>query len=318
MNYDIYRYLLTIVKTRSITRAAEELHISQPALTKALRKQEEELGVKLFDRKILPITPTYAGERYFENVRKLLEIEEGLRDEMHNIANGTQERVRIGIPVNRGVTWLPHILLEFRKVHPEVEVKVMDGADTEFEKALLNNSLDFCISTMPVMSQNFDFELAGSFPICLISSSEHPLARYVDIKSNSFSSPQYVDPQLLNEQNFLTVMPGQSMHRITMQILEKYALRVNIVMQLSSLHTVTTLAAAGYGLAFTTYQGAKVAIERKEFHPLFYTVEDPVYQRYNVIVYKKNRIFTPAVRALIDLAREELIHFPQPKVKVRH
>ena len=63
MNTDIYHYLLTVAKTRNITRAAEMLHISQPALTKAIRRQEKELGVTLFARTTSPLTLTYAGER---------------------------------------------------------------------------------------------------------------------------------------------------------------------------------------------------------------------------------------------------------------
>ena len=94
MNTDIYHYLLTVAKTRNITRAAEMLHISQPALTKAIRRQEKELGVTLFDRTTSPLTLTYAGERFLESARKLLDIGTAMREEMKNIASGAKERVR--------------------------------------------------------------------------------------------------------------------------------------------------------------------------------------------------------------------------------
>jgi len=318
VNFDIYRYLLTIEKTRNITHAAEELHISQPALTKALRRQENELGVKLFDRNSSPLVLTYAGERYFENVRRLLTIEQGLREEMHDIASGAKERVRMGITVERGSLWLSQILPRFMKMHPEVDVKVVEGVNAEFEKALENNDLDFCVSTLPISSPNVVYELAGCSPIYIISSSDHPLASYADLVTNSTSCPQYLAPSLLNGQKFLTLMPGQGMYRIAMHIFEKYAIRANIIMQLTSQRTVTSLAAAGMGLAFTTRSGAEWVLKNTAFHPVFYTVEDPMYQRYNIIVYKKDKVFTPPVRALIDLTRDVILHFPQPKVKVRH
>ena len=61
MNVDVYRYLMTVAKVRNITKAAAQLHISQPALTKAIHRQEKELGVTLFDRSVQPLTLTYAG-----------------------------------------------------------------------------------------------------------------------------------------------------------------------------------------------------------------------------------------------------------------
>ena len=82
MNNDIYRYLLTVAQTRNITRAAEMLHISQPALTKAIRRQEKDLGVTLFDRSTMPLKLTYAGERFLESARKLLDIGTAMREEM--------------------------------------------------------------------------------------------------------------------------------------------------------------------------------------------------------------------------------------------
>jgi LysR family cyn operon transcriptional activator len=318
VNTDIYRYLLTIEKTRNITHAAEQLHISQPALTKALHKQEAILGIRIFNRDSSPLTLTYAGERYFENIRRLLEIEQEMEHEMHDIASGAKERVRVGITVERGASWLPRILPLFVKEHPEVDVQIREDVNAAFERALLNNELDFCVSTLPVNESKLEYELAGSGGIYLISSSDHPLAAYADLRTNSIQYPQYLDPQLLNGQKFITLKPGQGMYRIATYLFEKYALNVQIIMQLTSQRTVTSLAAAGMGLAFTTRSGAEWVLENTAFHPVFYTVEDPMYQRYNIIVYKKDKVFTPPVRALIDLTRDVILHFPQPKVKVRH
>ena len=132
MNTDIYHYLLTVAKTRNITRAAEMLHISQPALTKAIRRQEKELGVTLFDRTTSPLTLTYAGERYLESARKLLDIGSSLREEMKNIASGAKERVRMGITVERGAPEEapePENFDEDLPDEPEAEAKEAEEAE---------------------------------------------------------------------------------------------------------------------------------------------------------------------------------------------
>ncbi|MBQ8090889.1 MAG: LysR family transcriptional regulator [Pyramidobacter sp.] len=318
MNTDIFHYLITVAQTRNITRAAELLHISQPALTKAVRRQERELGVTLFDRSSTPLKLTYAGERYLESARKLLDIGIAMREEMKNIAAGAKERVRLGITVERGTAWLPLILPGFARDYPEVDVRVMEGTNAFFETAILAGQMDFCVSTLPIKSEDIAYEAVNDAPVYLISSAEHPLARFADLKTNSPLRPQYIKPELLEGADFLMLTPSQGMYRITQQVLEKYALHVNTVMQLTSQRTITLLAAAGMGLTFTTYSGATLAAEQKGFRPVFYTLEDPMYYRRNIIAYKKNRVFSPAVLALMDRTKRAILDMTHPKIEIRH
>ena len=318
MNTDIYHYLLTVAKTRNITRAAEMLHISQPALTKAIRRQEKELGVTLFDRGKSPLTLTYAGERFLESARKLLDISDSMHEEMRNIASGAKERVRMGITVERGTAFLPLILPDFSREYPEVEVRVMEGTNAFFERAILDNQMDFCVSTLPIASDDIVYEAVNDAPIYLISSPEHRLARLADPETNSPQRPQYIRPEELEGEKFLTLTPAQGMYRVSQQILEKYALHVNVVMRLTSQRTITLLAAAGMGLTFTTYNGSLLAASQKELHPVFYTVEDPMYYRKNIIAYKRDRVFSPAVLALIERTKRAILSASHPKIEIRH
>ncbi|MBP3836296.1 MAG: LysR family transcriptional regulator [Pyramidobacter sp.] len=318
MNNDIYRYLLTVAQTRNITRAAEMLHISQPALTKAIRRQEKDLGVTLFDRSTTPLKLTYAGERFLESARKLLDIGTAMREEMKNIALGAKERVRLGITVERGTAWLPLILPQFVRDYPGVDVRVMEGTNAFFERAILAGQMDFCVSTLPIGSGDIAYEAVNDAPIYLISSADHPLARFADLSENSPLRPQYIVPELLEGEDFLMLTPAQGVYRVTQLLLEKYALHVKTVMQLTSLRTITLLAAAGMGLTFTTSNGAQLAMAQEQFHPVFYTIEDPMYYRRNIIAWKKDRVFSPAVLALIDRAKRAILDQPHPKIEIRH
>lgn len=318
MNTDIYHYLLTVAQTLNITHAAEMLHISQPALTKAIRRQERELGVTLFDRSSTPLKLTYAGERFLESARKLLDISAAMREEMKNIASGAKERVRLGITVERGTAWLPLILPQFVRDYPGVDVRVMEGTNAFFETAILNGQMDFCVSTLPIKSADIAYEVVNNAPIYLISSAEHPLARCADLKTNSPLRPQYIAPELLEGADFLMLTPSQGMCRITQHMLEKYALRVNIVMQMTSQRTITLLAAAGMGVTFTTYSGALLAAERKDLHTVFYTIEDPMYYRRNIIAYKRSRVFSPAVLALMERTKRAILEQPRCRIRIRH
>jgi DNA-binding transcriptional LysR family regulator len=317
MNFDIYRYLAAVAETRNITRAAQLLHISQPALTKAIRKRERELGVELFDRRTSPLSLTYAGERYLKNLLKLLDIQRSLRQEMDAIAAGTRELLRIGITVERGTTWLPFILPPYAAAHPEVKLQALEGTNESFEKDLLGNRLDLCISTLPVESDDIEYERVNESPVYLVSSPDHPFAREVDLSVNSLLKPHYIAPERLSGEKFLTLLPQQGMYRVAQQIFEKYALKVDVVMRLSSQSTITLLAAAGMGLAFTTYNGGTKALQTAGIHPVFYTVEEPLFCRKNIIAYKKDRVFSPAARDLIALTRSVLCNAPRLQIEIQ-
>ena len=74
MDLDKVTYLLALADTKNYSRAAEQCHISQPALTRYIKNLEEELNVTLFDRSSFPIRLTYAGERYIDGLLKILEM----------------------------------------------------------------------------------------------------------------------------------------------------------------------------------------------------------------------------------------------------
>ncbi|MDY3868615.1 MAG: LysR family transcriptional regulator [Pyramidobacter sp.] len=314
---DICRYLLTVAQTRNITKAAQLLHISQPALTKAIHKRERELGVEFFDRRSSPLALTYAGERYLKNAQKLLDIDAELRQEMDAIARGAAEHVRLGISVERGTAWLPLILPAYAARHPDVKISVVEGTSESFERDLLAGTLDLCVGTLPVESEDIVCETVGESPVYLVSSPSHPFAREADLSVNSLLKPQFIAPERLRGEKFLTLQPQQGMFRTAQQIFEKYAVSVDVVMQLTSQSTVTLLAASGMGLAFTTYAGGLKALSTPGICPVFYTVENPMFCRKDTIATRKDRVFSPAVLDLIALTRTTLRAAPRPRVEVQ-
>ena len=96
MDLDKFTYLLALADTRNYSRAAEQCHISQPALTRYIKNLEEELNVTLFDRSSFPIRLTYAGERYVDGLLKILEMKEKLDKEMREIAGHVQSQDHTG------------------------------------------------------------------------------------------------------------------------------------------------------------------------------------------------------------------------------
>ena len=103
MDINRMKYIITVARTGNISQAARELYLSQPALTKAIQKTEEELGVRLFERDSLPLRLTFAGERYVQQCKKILNIQRTLTREMQDIAQGEKRADRGGNPPGAGL-----------------------------------------------------------------------------------------------------------------------------------------------------------------------------------------------------------------------
>ena len=126
MLYEKLDYVLAIAEEQNLTRAAKKLYISQPTLTMYLNRLEENLGVKLFDRKKNPITITPAGRRYIEKMTEISEEEQILRGELKSVQNPAQT-FRIGSSRVRGHYYLPPLLRILSKQHPDMNFVISLG-----------------------------------------------------------------------------------------------------------------------------------------------------------------------------------------------
>ena len=79
MDFREMLYITAVADCRSVTAAAKRLYISQPSLSYIISKVEQDVGVKLFDRRTYPLTLTYAGEKYVDTARKILLLNDNLR-----------------------------------------------------------------------------------------------------------------------------------------------------------------------------------------------------------------------------------------------
>ena len=118
MNTNHLKYILAIARHKNISNAANELFISQPALTKTLNLIEERYNIKIFDRSHTPLRPTYAGTIFLEEARRTLEAANHLESQMKFLENGQKGRISFGIPSGHGTMYLPYIIPAFKKNTP--------------------------------------------------------------------------------------------------------------------------------------------------------------------------------------------------------
>lgn len=147
------KYIDMIAQTRSLTQAASLLHISQPALHKALHKVENELGTTLFYRKGHESLPTDTGLIVLEYANRILSTLDEMREKILETQNLKSGSVTIGFPSVVGTLYLPQILINFQKKYPEITLKTIEAGANELCSLVENGSLDMAVVVRPVASQ---------------------------------------------------------------------------------------------------------------------------------------------------------------------
>jgi len=176
MNYHELKYILCIAKYQNLTKAAQELYISQPTLTKHLQKLEREMGTKLFSRSGNSYTPTFAGRKYMEYTRKILQIQQDWEKELKDLTENNEGELNVAFPLMRSTCMVPQIMTSFFQKYPKVKVNILEEAYSIQEKLLLNDQLDFGIFNEVHKHPKLEYELLKKEEILLIMPPEHPLA----------------------------------------------------------------------------------------------------------------------------------------------
>lgn len=310
MNYPKYEYVIAIAKTQSISKAAAELYISQPALTKFITKLESELGVKLFNRGTIPITLTFAGEKFVEKAQKIIEIQHNLDKEMEEISKMQKGRLTIGVSASRGEGWLPFILPIFSRKYPNIELRIVEGSFSHLEKLMEQGAIDIVLIATPLDSDKLDYTVLTEERVYLIASSGHPFLRGVDLTKNSLDNPLFIDPRRLDGQDMICLFPGMGMRRILDDLCEIHDIQPNIVLETQSADTAYKLALAGVGLTFAPE--TCVTAYFPSYVPVICTIDKTPLSRKSVACYRKGSYLSLATKTFIDELRA-LLHSQCPK-----
>ena len=119
-----------VVERRSFSQAAEQLGVTQPAVSLQIRSLEQRLGQRLFDRSGRRVEPTEAGLRLYRNAQRLLAVEQQLLEEVAGEGEGELKgRLEIGCSTGPGATVLPLLLCEFQEANPGVAISLSAAGD---------------------------------------------------------------------------------------------------------------------------------------------------------------------------------------------
>lgn len=185
MDFRAMRYFLAVAEELHFGRAARRLHISQPPLSQQIRKLEDELGVRLFERTQRRVALTPAGEVFLGKAQSLLLGAEEAKRAAQRASRGEIGRLVVGFIHAAFYNLLPAIVRRFRDTQPAVELVLREMTNREQLAALGDGKLDFGFLRPPVVDPLIQVDVLLREPFVVALPEDHPLAarHRVELKS---------------------------------------------------------------------------------------------------------------------------------------
>ena len=249
MDFRELSYVLAIADHQNITRAAESLYVGQPTLSKFLISLEETLGIHLFRKVGSRYLLTYAGERYVDYARKIMQQKKDLDAEMADILRKDIGELSVAFTPTRSACLLPSVLPAFHELHPNVMINLLEGTSRENDQRLLDGKVELAFCAKPAnQNQLISLQELWSEEMLLCTSNDHPLI------SMAVQKPGDPYPWLdLSSLKDYRVILMKSDHR-TGQVLQDYLNSKGIVfpriMETGNIPVLMELVSVGYGVSF--------------------------------------------------------------------
>lgn len=303
MIFKNYEYFLTIAQEGSISKAAERLFISQPSLSKYLKRLEENVGMELFNRGSYPLHMTEAGEMYLAYIKEIMQKEKRLLWDFANLQDRDAGCVSIGITVWRSSIILPIALPLLQKRYPKITVKVHEGSHQFMASLLEHDKVDFSVFHLPNNYHNVIFEHLQYERILFCVNEKHPVLSELGIKNTDDIIVMHnQDFMRFSDEPFIHLKPGQNIRDITQNYLGKLGILPRIVLETSNIVTAVNMARAGMGVTFVPE--AVLHIPEQSQGLVFFQVDEPPLQWEVGIAYRNGNPPARLARLLIDCIRE--------------
>lgn len=284
------RYFEAVARHSHVTRAAAELHIAQPALSKQISQLEQELGVALFDRIGRNVRLTEAGESLLPHVHAILAQVEAARAEMAERVGLRRGRASVGTPPTVGTQLLPRALAAFNERYPGIELRLHEAGIQTLLELLETGLADVAVVTLPVGDPALTVVPLFSEDLVVAVGRNHRLASHDSITLGELRD----EPWLLSPENY-------ELRDAALHACRRAGFTPRVVLDGGEMDTMLRLVAAGMGASLVprlAVQGSNdLAVLR---------VSDQTLQRSLGIVWRGDRTASPAARALREFLVEQL------------
>ena len=277
-----------VYRTLNVTKAAENLNMTQPTVTRAIQELEDHYGTKFFDRINKRLDSTEAGNKFYSYAMKTLEaydhMEAGMLDYQEN------EIIRVGATISVGSTVLPKIIKEFKKLYPEVQIKSFVNNTEHLQEMINNNHIDFALMEGYAPVEHVCSEAFSEDRLILLLPPEDPRAKQGTISL-----------EMLKNDNFLLREKGSVGRNYVDVLFSSHGFPIEPVMESISIHAIVRAVNAGVGVSILP----KDLVEHSILSGYVSSceIEDIDLSRHNYIVWHEGKYLTDKMKELMALCK---------------
>lgn len=236
MDLEQLRHFLKVADLGNFTRAAEQVALSQPALSRSIARLEEVLGQPLFDRQSRKVVLNDAGRLLLDHARNILMLVDDAKAEICD--DGQSGKVRVAAIPTVAPYFLPECLQSFHLQFPLAQVIVQEDTTDNLLKKLADGEVDVVIAALPIVAKHVEVEILFEEELLLVTSNDHPLTQKKAIRTADIAELPFV---LLGEahclsDNVITFCRQKSFHPVSVE-------------RTSQLSMVQELVALGHGVS---------------------------------------------------------------------
>lgn len=289
MDINQLEVLVTVAREKSFSRAAEVLDRTQPAVSQAVRRLEQEVGEKLFDRSSKDGTLTSAGETLLDYARQMLNLRHSATTALREMRNLHSGKVTISANEHTVFYLLP-IIEEFRKRHPMIKIEVQRGVASRIPNQITAREVELGVISFKPHDASLRSVSVMNDELLLIVSPKH-----------RFAGKSAVSVRELADETFIAHNALSPYRQRVIETFAKYDTRLNISVELPSLEAIKRLVEAGVGVALVPKLSAQAEIAGGQLRGL--SVREMKLERKLNIIYRKNSVLSHAADEFLKIAK---------------
>lgn len=285
------RYFTAVAEELNFRRAAERLHVAQPALSAQIRQLEEELGARLLDRDRHHVALTAAGKVFLEHSRHVLRAAGEAVRAAGRAARGETGRLSIGFIAQLSYEWLPNVLRSFRQRYADVEITLTELTPTRQIEELVARRVDLGIIGLGLPDPHEELEVAvmSEEPLVVALPPDHPLAQRRTLALPELAKEKFIFNARDNAPAFNPWL---------MALCHRAGFEPGVAMEADRSPSALNYVAAGFGVAIFPAQIGRLAMPSVRFVPL-----DKSTPKYQLCAAWRRDNHSPALERFVATAR---------------
>lgn len=298
MNSRQLQYAIALSQVRNYSQVANQLNITQPALSKQISALEQEVGVKLFDRSTTPLSLTPAGEVFIRDAKDLLYREDQLLRSMEGFRSGDSSRLVIGISPFRCLYLIPEVIAALQQQFPGLQVVLKETGSAQLHKEAVDGTFDLAIMNLPVDEAMLDIHPLPQEQIVL-AVPEALAPSIPTVPSQSGDVYPVADLAGCAGIPFVVLGRNQELRQLFDKLCVTSGLRPKIAVEAVGITTAWALARSGIGAAILPSQFAESQHFREGITLFTLKHDSPI--RQPVVVTRKGQYLSDYAKAAIEL-----------------